>query len=237
MDFSTRIEAIRHNRDATSAAMDQERLVVCFGHRAMLCFYLASHLGPRQVVGAFTTADEALACLAARQPSFLLASDHLEAGCGIALVITAKRRWPGLRTLLLITGEPRASQLRAAVDGGCDGLLLETSMGMGTAASALQTVCRGGVVVDSGIIALLRSTKRPGELGEALSPRELEVLGLLARGDNNAQIASALVISIDTVKCHVKNLLLKLGARGRTHAAVLALEQGLVEWPRRSEAR
>ncbi|MBM5802467.1 MAG: response regulator transcription factor [Cyanobacteria bacterium K_DeepCast_35m_m2_023] len=64
-----------------------------------------------------------------------------------------------------------------------------------------------------------------------LSPREREVLSLLAQGQNNADIAAALVIALDTVKTHVRNLLLKLGARGRTHAAVLAIERGLVDWP------
>lgn len=239
MDFSTRIEAIRRNRDEISAVMEQERVVVCFGQRAMLCFYLAGHLGPRQVVGAFTTAGEALACTAEHQPSFLLTNDHLEDGSGLELVLTVKQRWPKVRTLLLITREHRVAQLRAVINAGCDGLLLESSLGMGVASSAVKAVCHGGVVVDRGVVELLQAGSHHdrGPSAETLSQRELEVLALLTRGDNNAEIASQLVIAIDTVKCHVKSLLLKLGAKGRTQAAVLALEEGLVDWPRWSEDR
>ena len=63
------------------------------------------------------------------------------------------------------------------------------------------------------------------------------MLTLLARGDNNAEIAQQLVISIETVKSHLKSVLLKLNARGRTHAAVLALQLGLVDWPADPQGR
>jgi len=234
MDLTSRIGAIRQNAASVRDLLNHERFVVCFGQRSTLCFFLAGHLSEQQVVGACTTAAEALACIAAQQPSFLLCSDQLESGCGIELVISAKARWPGLRTLLLLSGTPNSNQLRSVISAGCDGLLLESSLGQGNATQALRSVSGGGIVIDRGVMDLLqtRPSGRSGPPLPALSPREKEVLKLLARGHNNAEIAAELVISLQTVKTHLKNLLLKLEAKGRTHAAVLAIEQGLVDWPR-----
>jgi DNA-binding NarL/FixJ family response regulator len=234
MDFSTRLGPIRASANLVRQLLHDEQVVVCFGSRAKLCFFLAGHLDEQQLAGAFTTAAEALRCIAGKPPGFLLCTDQLEAGCGLELVIAVKQRWPAVRTLLLISDRPRRALLRAAVESGCDGLLLENSIGLGRATSMLETICRGGIVVDKALLELLR----PGSQGamahdhlQSLSTRERDVLTLLSRGNNNAEIAEQLMIAIDTVKSHVKNLLLKLGARGRTHAAVMALELGLVEWP------
>jgi two-component system NarL family response regulator len=69
---------------------------------------------------------------------------------------------------------------------------------------------------------------------EALTPRELEIVGLLAQGKSNPQIAQELVISRATAKTHVERIIGKLGASDRTQAALRAIELGLVA-PRSGE--
>jgi DNA-binding NarL/FixJ family response regulator len=72
------------------------------------------------------------------------------------------------------------------------------------------------------------ATEVQGRVGSALTPRELEVLGLVARGMSNTEIAASLVLSEATVKTHVNRILTKLDLRDRVQAVVLAYESGLI---------
>jgi DNA-binding NarL/FixJ family response regulator len=66
-------------------------------------------------------------------------------------------------------------------------------------------------------------------IDEALTPGEIAVLSLIGAGNANKQIASRLSISEETVKSRVKNILAKLGANDRTHAAMIGLKRGIIE--------
>ena len=127
----------------------------------------------------------------------------------------------------------RPARLRAAVEAGCDGLCLESGMGLDAGTPALRAIRDGGTYIDRPLSELLRSRGAGQARGPVpdLSAREIEVIELVVAGLKNNQIAARLFISPETVKSHLTNLLNKLGARNRNHAGLLALRLGLVDWP------
>jgi DNA-binding NarL/FixJ family response regulator len=122
-----------------------------------------------------------------------------------------------------------------AIKAGASGFLLKDSA-PDQLIAAIHVVARGEALLAPSITRRLieefarRPTPRtpPPELAD-LTPRELEVLKLLARGHSNAQIAAELVVGEATVKTHVGNLLTKLNLHSRVQAVVLAYESGLVQ--------
>jgi DNA-binding NarL/FixJ family response regulator len=103
--------------------------------------------------------------------------------------------------------------------------------------AALQAVSGGGLYIDKSLQTLFRRGHEHGSPIEPLSPRELEVLALVAKGKSNIQIGERLYVSADTVKTHLSHVMRKLQASDRTHAAVLGLRWGLIDWPETEVAR
>jgi DNA-binding NarL/FixJ family response regulator len=97
---------------------------------------------------------------------------------------------------------------------------------------AVRVVNAGGSLLQPIVMTKLMrhiSQREDAKSVETLSPREHEVLQLMARGLQNKEIAAELVISERTVKFHVSSILGKLGAGNRTEAVTMALQQGLIE--------
>jgi DNA-binding NarL/FixJ family response regulator len=95
---------------------------------------------------------------------------------------------------------------------------------------AIRTVHSGGSLLEPAVTTrLLEHIEQEDQHPNDLTPRELEVLTLLARGLKNAEIAGKLFISERTVKFHVSSILAKLGAENRTEAARIAVRRGFVE--------
>jgi DNA-binding NarL/FixJ family response regulator len=115
-----------------------------------------------------------------------------------------------------------------ALGAGASGVLLR-DVGGSQLTAALVAARAGLKIVDDRLADLLRATTQGGEGPvEPLTPREEEVLELLAEGRSNREIALALDISPHTAKFHVDRLLLKLDASGRTDAVVRAVRLGLL---------
>lgn len=231
LDFTPFLHQVRRNTDLNNLMLQDARIVVCLGSRALLSAFIGWTQKPEHILGAATTEDEGLALVEQHQPTMVLLSDQLERGHGVALVQQIKARWPQIHTLLLITQEQRHRQIKAAIDACCDGLLVESRMGLGAGVAALQAVSGGGIYIDKSLQELFRRGHEGGAPLETLSARELEVIALVAQGNGNIQIGQALYIAVDTVKTHLSNGMRKLQANDRSHAAVLALRWGLIDWP------
>ena len=137
--------------------------------------------------------------------------------------------------VLMLTTFDEDENVYEALRIGTSGFLLKASPPE-QLLEAIKAVGSGNALIDPAVTKrVIDAFKRQPGTGpppsglDDLTPRELEVLRLIARGLNNAEIAAELVVSDATVKTHVNRLLMKLGLRDRTQAVVLAYEARIVE--------
>ena len=128
--------------------------------------------------------------------------------------------------IVIFTGAPDELAMRRARAAGVDGLLLKT-MPVADLIAALREAANGRHVIDRDLAGALAASP-DGVESPPLSEREREVLGLLAKGMTNKQIASALFISRATVKSHIENILRKLEASDRAGAVAEGFRRGLL---------
>lgn len=143
-------------------------------------------------------------------------------------------RLAGLRSLLpptvvLLPDQDDIEMARQLREAGARGLLLRNAR-PGTLAAALAAVAEGLAAIDPALLDALPPSPALSQpsLPETLTPREMEVLNLLAEGLANKHIAKRLGISEHTVKFHITAIMGKLGAQSRTEAVVRATRAGLV---------
>jgi DNA-binding NarL/FixJ family response regulator len=126
--------------------------------------------------------------------------------------------------VLLYTGIGDQDTLVRALDCGARGFALKAGSPEELMA-ALRAVAEGSGYVDERLRSLLLARFTTERIG-ILSPREREVLDLLAKGLNGEEVAVQLVLSPETVRTHVRNAMEKLEANTRVHAVAIALRQG-----------
>ena len=180
------------------------------------------------VVGTAADGAEALEKVAALLPDVVLMDLRMPVldGAGATERITA--RHPGTRVLVLTTYDTDADIVRA-VSAGASGYLLKDTP-HAQLVESVRAAARGETVLAPGVAARLVARMRRAPV-EALTPRELQVLGLVARGCTNAEIGRALFIGEATVKTHLLRAFAKLGVDDRTHAVTVAMELGLLPPP------
>ncbi|MFD1713088.1 response regulator [Amnibacterium flavum] len=134
--------------------------------------------------------------------------------------------------ILMLTTFNRDDYLFEALQHGASGFLLKNSSPE-RLVEAVQVVARGDALLSPDVTRRViehfteRTTVEPSAAAEQLTDREREVLGLVARGLSNAEIARELYLGEATVKTHVSKVLLKLGLRDRIQAVVFAYEHGI----------
>jgi two-component system, NarL family, response regulator LiaR len=134
--------------------------------------------------------------------------------------------------IVILTMHDLDTEVLAALAAGADAYCVKSTRTEGIV-TAVRVVADGGAYFDPAVahVVLRRvadPTSQPRPAASPLSPRETEILRLVADGVGNAEIAERLSIGLGTVKGHVRDILEKLSAVDRTQAAVVALRRGII---------
>jgi DNA-binding NarL/FixJ family response regulator len=188
-----------------------------------------------EVVGEAADGAEAVELALATRPDVIVMDIRMPRLDGIAATRALLERHASPARVLVLTTFNQEAYVYDALRAGASGFLLKSAPPR-ELAGAIRTVAAGDALlapeITRAMIQDYLQRPRPGaatsDVLAVLTPRELEVLGLVARGRSNSEIAGELFLSEPTVKTHVSRVLAKLQLRDRVHAVVLAYETGLV---------
>jgi DNA-binding NarL/FixJ family response regulator len=187
-----------------------------------------------ELVGTAADGEEAVALAFEHDPDVVLMDLRMPRCDGISAIRRLAERGDRPRAIALTTFADDASVL-GALRAGARGYLTKDA-GADQIRAAVEAVARGEAALDPAVqhhvIAALSSPSVSSpdaapDLPDGLTPREAEVLALIAEGLTNAEIADRLVVSAATVKTHVNHIFAKTGARDRAQAVVYAYAHGL----------
>jgi DNA-binding NarL/FixJ family response regulator len=178
-----------------------------------------------EVVGEAADGAEALALAQARRPDVVLMDLRMPTMDGVTAIGRLRAAGVPARVLVLTTYDTDSDVL-PAIEAGATGYLLKDAP-RDELFRAVRAAARGEAVLSPSVATrLLGQVRSPGK--EPLSQRELEVLGLIARGHSNREAAAQLFISEATVKTHLLHVYAKLGVKDRAAAVAAAFERGLL---------
>ncbi len=178
------------------------------------------------VVGEASDGAEALAKIPVLAPTVMLMDVRMQQMGGIEACREIKSRYPSIH-ILMITSFSDEEALLDSIMAGADGYLLK-NVSRAELLKSLRAVANGQSLIEqSAKTRQLLAQKEQAASGE-LTEREREVLGLIARGYTNKQIAETLVVSEKTARNHVSHILEKLGISRRSGAAAYAIEHRLL---------
>jgi DNA-binding NarL/FixJ family response regulator len=189
-----------------------------------------------EVAGEAGDGEEAVAAVEAERPDVVLMDLVMPQLDGVGAMQELRRRGSSARVIVL-TSFTDDAKLLPAIRAGAAGYLLK-NVAPAELARAVRAAHAGEALLDPSVAArLVEAVAEPPAAAprtDDLTPREQEILALIARGLSNKRIAFELGVSEKTVKNHVSHVLAKLGVPDRTAAAVHAVRNGLVEDPARS---
>jgi DNA-binding NarL/FixJ family response regulator len=192
---------------------------------------LASLLGllpDIEVVGTASDGEEAIALVERLRPDVVLMDLRMPRCDGVAATRRLREQGSTTKVVVLTTYADDRSVVEA-LRAGARGFLTKDA-GAEEIARAIAAVVRGDAAIDPAVQHhLVAAVAAQPELPDGLTPREGEVLTLIAQGLSNGEIAARLFVSEATVKSHVNHLFAKTGVRDRAQAVSYAYRQGLAE--------
>ncbi len=200
--------------------------------RAGFSTVLRGHMGV-SVMGAVSSGEEALILLERSRVELLLLDLHMPGMSGIETLLALRKLASPPRAIVLSSFEPDEEILRAVETGAHGYLRKDTSSS--EIIEAIYAVHSGGSYLPGWIEARISERK----LRSRVSPRELEILEMVAKGLTNKEIGRVIGVSPFTVRNHVRHIMAKLEAGDRTEAATVAIQQGILkshDSPRSSRA-
>jgi len=206
------------------------RVVVCDDHH-LVAQGVSMVLGAEddiEVVGVAGSVAEVREMAMSRRPDVVLMDYGLPDGDGVTATAAIKASQPDVQVIML-TSFLDEEILVAAIEAGCSGYVTKHK-GAEELTAAVRLVAAGEALVSPDMLARLLPRMRRGNhgLGWDLTPRERQVLDLLAHGDSKEAIARRLFLSTNTVRNHIQNILTKLGAHSRLEAVAAAAREGLL---------
>jgi DNA-binding NarL/FixJ family response regulator len=186
------------------------------------------------VVGWAATVEDALALARERRPNVVLMDFHLPDGTG-AEAAGKLRKELGDVAIVFLSADSSEDALMAAIESGASGYLVKSGAAA-QVADAVRRAAEGEMLIPAATLAGLLARQRQRQREEAaiqklagqLTPREREILQLMAQGLDNRAIAEKLFISFTTVRGHVQNILEKLDAHSKLEAVARANQHGLI---------
>ncbi|WP_296952826.1 response regulator [uncultured Massilia sp.] len=204
---------------------DTIRVMIADDHPMMregIAASLCAH-GGIEIVAEAADGDEAIHCFSSQRPDVALVDLQMPGKDGLEAIRAIRSLHPDARLIVLTTYDGDA-RIAAALKAGASAYLLKNVPGRELAATVRE--------VHNGSHVLPQALRREVAIhyaGDALSPRELDVLRLAALGHSNRAIGGHLHIGETTVKTHMSTILVKLGANDRAHAVTLAAQRGYID--------
>lgn len=180
-----------------------------------------------EIVGEAADGTDAVRLIGLRSPDVVLMDLRLEGDLDGVAVTERVLALPAPPRVLVLTTYENDGDIMRALDAGASGYLLKDSPPE-RLFEAVRAAARGETVLSPHVAARLVRRVRDPQPG--VTPRELEILRLLARGAGNREIARTLFITEATVKTHLQRIYAKLGVDTRTAAVRAAVDRSLISW-------
>lgn len=191
-----------------------------------------------QVLGKAFTGDDGLRLALETQPDVLLVDYHMPGLTGLEVIKGLKEEGVNT-TVVVLTADTDEAIMAEAIAAGAAGYITK-QQALNEVVQAVRTASEGEPVVPAFMIPRILShfhkqqqrEQQAEMLREKLSAREIQILEQLARGASNEEISETFVLSPNTVRTHIQNVLKKMGVHSKLQATTLALQLGIITMPK-----